>query len=857
MTLRKFIHTLRLLSIFALLTCGLGSCIYEDLPNPDENPFDTDGFSLGITLSLDNEPQTRSLYYDSVDSDPIDTYIDTRNKLRVFFFDEYGQFIFEATDRTVMRRPAASDGDEWFVHVPVNYIVDYAGKAYDIDALKEQLKTHDFKVAILANWDYRNADGNPTTMENAEPLWGYYNSILCTDNSKKAVKNINDLHHLAFDSIYASGENTAPSSGRPDSYYVYSFLMEDAKMGIRSDWVTNINSDITSTAEAETYIKDNWDPTRPYDAQFSFGYYRNMWYLWNFSAAHESSGTRFSENLVSKNGNNALGWKWVQKNHYRAVRITDSQEVRQRLGNHTTNSPLYNFMNGTTTSFNDQSDDAELAFNMNNYTGDNGSRASIVQYNSAEAYETWGIRLPAIAKQVSSNAMGIRFTASASGTLRIRCASSDGKAARLAIYNQAKNNSNNIDYTNGSSTQYLTRSISITGDSETYYIYCNAGTAVDIFEIEYIKDKYLNDTNRQIVLPSEDKPIPMYGVQNFKKLENWEPGSTFDLSHAREENGNSDDYQVKHISLIRALAKVVIYLPRTDDQGNELTHVYMRSMNRTARCEPMDVESPTDGLWNKAHDVTSSSASIDGKCEWYLIQKHGSFFDMNGDENGDPDRNDSSDAGVTQIYQNKLSWFYGSWLSASWKSGTNGMTGWSFGQGANSENITPFHPTGETNRTTYPHLFNPSINRSDFARLKRDESYVSTYFYRYVFYVPDKNIDDPNYVGVSNSLPKVPHIEYRYNEDALNVDDNNCYRLYFTNHEQDGYMPNPGITSTPKADFENNYELWATNLSKHWPIMRNHVYVFAVNGILTRSGEGAKPTVEAKVMSFSGEVIYE
>ena len=825
MIFRELRYILRRVGCLLLPIFGLVSCIYDNLPD-FEDPIDTNGFSLGITISLDDGDgsQTRALS-DDFGTDPIDNYIDTRNKFRVLFFDANGQFIFEAVDRTVMER-TINNNKEWYVHIPVNYIVDYDGTPYDVELLKDQLKNADFKVAILANWP------------GSDPVWGYDESIYGSN-----TKNINDLHHLSEDSIYSREDNDShgSNSDRPNSFEVYGFLMDGKKMGVKSDWVKYIEE----IGDAENYIKTNWDPETPDAKQFSFGYYRNMWYLWSFSAAHESSGLRFSEDIVTSGGDNAKGWAWVRKNHYKAS--SDSRIQRSE------NSDFYNFVQGMgeygkPRYFLDNSDDANLYINLDEYPGSSleDHSAWATQGNRDykqgwKACDTYCLRLPNIGTQndKSKDPIGVRFWATASGTLRVRCAcSSSSGTVRLAIYSPSNATSSSISEVAGITPVDITRSISITGDPVEYYIYCDrangsqtsTAASADIYEIEYIKSNYLNNTNRERILPSEDNPIPMYGVQNFAKLENWEPGSVFDLSHSRKENNNNTEYDRKSIALIRSLAKVVVYLPANG--GAAPTHVYMRSMNRTARCEPMDVETPTENLW-LSHSNNSSSQQ---GCEWFRIRDYGPFYYEAYDNSGNTlGKNDNGSTVETVTYQKKLAWFYGSWMNAKWK---NGNTGWTF-KGADGNEIKP------SASIAYPRLFNPSIDRSDFVRMAPEDNQAQG-VYKYVLYVPDKNIDDPNYVGVSRSITKVAHIEYRYDGTAKNVDDNECYRIYFTD-----YSNNNVIGSVKKGDFDNDYELSNSNLKMHWPIMRNHVYTFRVTGALTRGGEGAQ-MVTSSVTTWNG-----
>lgn len=793
----RLIRFFLLLLLPMLTAIGLTSCIYDDFDNDPDYPFiDTEGFSLGLTISLD-DLQSRA----DTDNGPdggYDSYIDTQNKFRVLFFTAQGQFIFEAIDRTVMPRTTNDGKLEWFVHIPVNYIVDSGGNAYDVEALKTQLKDNDFKVAILANWPNVDSNGKPCDISKAEPNWGINESIYGSN-----TKNINDLHHLAYDSNY----NDNPSnSTRPTRKEVYGFLMDDeGKMGIRTDWVkARGDMGITSRETAETWIRNNWYPSN----DNNYLHYKDLWYLWNFNGALRYDVSSYNDNTA----NASIKSEWMTKN----------------------NRELYGWLysgygwNRTLSSF--EIDDGAANFKF--MRGSGYTYPSVVYSNN-----NYAIQLPPGGYQ--NNA--IKFTCFATGLIIVKYGSASGTSS-IVLERRNKEVKDDSDERKtppsasetDSSWRTYTWEKSITGDSEYISIYCSSGTAL-IYEVEYIAEKYLYDTDREGILPSEENPIPMYGVQNYKKLENWQPGTTFDLSHERKENGT---YEEKTISLIRSLAKVEVYLPE-ESNGRKPQHIYMRSMNRTARCEPVDVETPTNTLWKEDnHNLTSSNR---GPCEWYDIQEHGTFYQGTRD-----DKDDNPSDAKTRAYQNKLSWYYGSWKGASWKNNGRNWTGWNFGTGITVND--------ETNTNRYPHLFNPSIDRSDFTHMIEVPSDRSGY-YKYILYVPDKNIDDPNYVGLSQSITKVAHIEYRYpDQDDINLDDNNCYRIYFTNYRSTGYKPNPDITKVSKTDFDNGYELRSDSLSMHWPIMRNHVYTFQVTGTRTRSGE---PEIISDVTTWGGQSLID
>ncbi|MCH5231918.1 MAG: hypothetical protein J1F43_09020, partial [Muribaculaceae bacterium] len=380
----------------------------------------------------------------------------------------------------------------------------------------------------------------------------------------------------------------------------------------------------------------------------------------------------------------------------------------------------------------------------------------------------------------------IRFLAPATGKLRILWGSSEeSRNAKFHIQRSSTYMTNSSSYSSVEPKQYY-KDISINADPEYIYIYNTDNNAVVIYSIEYICDKYLYDTDRQGV----EQLIPMYGVQHFKSITNWGSVPVLNLS----QDGDN-------INLIRSVAKVELYLPNSKDYF----YVGMRSMNRTSRNEPMDVENPTNLAWQKFTNASYHDAT---HCEWFDICNYGKGYD-------------TSKTGVNeqvQAYQNWLSWFYGSWkfkrnVADSWNYSTSADGFWKY------DGVPSLSSLSDKEVTQYPHIFNPSINRSDFCEFIQKPD-VNGYR-RYILYVPDKNIDDPNDAGLLSSSPKVAHIEYRSekNQDEY-LDDNKCHRIYFTN-----YSTNDAIKQLNRDQFD-DYEI--TGLDDLWPIMRNHIYRFYV-----------------------------
>ena len=257
-------------------------------------------------------------------------------------------------------------------------------------------------------------------------------------------------------------------------------------------------------------------------------------------------------------------------------------------------------------------------------------------------------------------------------------------------------------------------------------------------------------------------------------------------------NGETVDLKDKTpVSLIRSVAKVEVFLP------DKAKHIYMRSMNRKGDCETMDVNTSTSVSWAEDH--------LDSDCEWFIIKDYTPWISN----------------GNSQQYEQWYKWFYGTWTS--WK---------------NWNDV----PSGQG---TYPRIFNPHIERSDFCEF----IYVGEQngSHKYILYVPDKCIADPNDAGTFDSAPKIAHIEYRYDVEGAsnNLDDNNCYRIYFTD-----YTKNQTLTDITDPNKYDEYERDTNNLKDLWPIMRNHIYRFVVKH---NDGQNVPQVINARVNPWGYE----
>lgn len=392
---------------------------------------------------------------------------------------------------------------------------------------------------------------------------------------------------------------------------------------------------------------------------------------------------------------------------------------------------------------------------------------------------------------------------------------------------------------------------------------------VDIYEIEYMRARHIYDSARNAIMPSADDPIPMYGIQNFDPIpeELLVDNQTFNLSDERENLHLTEElrkkYEYKDIYLLRSLAKVELRFKKSVFGKNLPTHVMMRSMNRSARCEPKDVVNPTEWIWY-GH----------GNPNTYLLQYLGVSRNVIVDDGADP----STFPGVADEFENIRKYYNRKPLYASGNSSLNDYrerTAWFYGiwgEGGNPEYYwaNPWQwnnsngPVKEGD-LPYPRIFNTRIDRSDFCRFHKvpeQDGYI-----RYIMYIPEKNISDADSKGKLSAAPKVQHIEVRFDgmNTAMNFDDNSHYRIYFTeytdingektsgadllgNYNREG---NVHTNNNTLDTAEKNLEL----LNKLQPVMRNCHYIFTIESINDKKlGVNFSVCGQAKRSTFGGGI---
>lgn len=753
------------------------ACRDNDLTDGDVIGDDATELSLSFSFYLDKSPATRAT---QLIEGNIDNYIDV-NSLQVFFLTTEGDYLFSFVPSSGQVKKSEGDENQWIVTIPLDKTLKDAETGESLlNHIKLYLESNEFKIAVVCNWPQQSG---------VYPLeWGWNNSKL--NKNASDVKNINELHHIMPDNYYSQRSNA------------YNFIMIDGKMGLNTDWVRYRDVDgyesmdskekawyldkapdnsISISKNAYIWIKNNWDPVvdKQYnpDEVTAHGIYRQyvkLWQLWDFGLGFgddeiyenlnkdTSERDRFKSGWIERNGTTFA--EWCGEDGVVIGKSEDSDKENDGLWVVTNGEAGTKAASGYVSSYNQS-----------------GRYGLVLPEMTSSAINEEDMRKNKPRIDLKKGAEYLRFSVPGTGKLRVFFSSADENEASLVVqrgtnwegtFTTSGPDMKEIGSSSGSVVEAFSSSgikVQLTGDQEEIVLFSLKGNVL-INAIEFVCDEYLSATDREGILPSESQPIPMYGIQTFKPIESWGSQKLIDISKSGD-----------NVGLIRALAKVELYLPI----GKEVRHVYLRSMNRKARCAPMDVLTSTGDLW-KTH------ADTEDNCEWFRIFSHGSGL--------------STDGTSAKEFKDWFGWFFKTWESI-----------------PNSQ----FSFSSVIDTRESPRLFNPDVERTDFCHFIKDEKYNDGLYHRYVLYVPDKNIWDPNDAGDMTSSPKVCHIEYRgqYEGRLMSeyLDDNDCYRVYFTDYET-----NSEIKATKADEFETVYEKKGENLDKHWPIMRNHVYRFYV-----------------------------
>ena len=764
------------------VSATLTGCIDDDLTGNRE--ADTEDYAIAFDISLDAGNATRANGDKMEVGDPIDSEVDiagTNHDFRILFFDTNDKFLFEPAQKSEYYIATADDygyttdddnnnpnapdlvqTNRWRVKIPISVLRE--------KGVLETMENEGFKIAVLANWPK-----NPLAFNIGDP--------------------ISKLSHYCADTEY---------SGK------YTYLTNEEnkdKWGASINWVKNNHS---SADEAENFIRNEKYEGAPFDynkpgevmedvTQREYNY-KHIWRIWNFRGEAANIDEKTNTGYLYYQGADDYRAKWKDINNAWCKDLSVERWQSSR------------FYHGYKYTDKDTYDDQYQKFALD------------FQGNGINYSENEGLSLPKFSEEITikdittdlydNNHIArnnvLHFKAFADGTLNIKAATGSNTQGDNVVLGVQIEASDKGSSSKGTGKQYrinnllhlgnttnddkgiltLSKAVTVELNPIDIYIYAINGTA-QIHEIEFIENTYLYDTDRRGRLPGESEEfkqlIPMYGIQEFTPIGKFLiPGQTLNLS----ESGDAKiTYKGDKVYLLRSLAKVELFMPENWNP----THIVMRSMNRTNRCEPVDVSTPTNELWKNVDQEIQNIAS------------QGVFYDANNNKtNG----------------ETKMKWFYGAW------------------------------PENENTATDCPHIYNCRIQRTDYARILKTKLQPRTGYTRYVLYMPEKNIDDPTNVKTDgadwSSNPKVAHIELRFNStnDDLNLEDNDCYRIYFATTQQYKSVPDP------KSD-PSTYE---KNLTKsnngHYPIMRNHIYRFTLSGDPNTFAEKSKIEVTLDVHPY-------
>lgn len=360
-------------------------------------------------------------------------------------------------------------------------------------------------------------------------------------------------------------------------------------------------------------------------------------------------------------------------------------------------------------------------------------------------------------------------------------------------------------------------------------------------------------------MPSKKNPIPMFGVQVYQSVDpdEWLKGTTFVL----DRQGENPDMPV---SLLRSVARVDLLVP----DSYEIEYCALYYLNPYARCEPMNIWTPTDQIWNKDHYITDASGKPTGTyCDEQRLMEYGPITENGGTAVGNTTAQQEESSKTK--YWEKLAWMYGAWLEKSdvWDWGPKSAE---WAQSIVDEvGIDP------------PQVMNACIQRNNILVLPDNQRFNDVPgYHHYIAYVGERHTNAPSALqnignqGSGNptvfywTLGMYPKGDYaaraRYSIALGDYDNvygegfgNACFKD-ITNENSypkthgDTYPAEPGnnmgtIDSGYGSGFMSAYQ--AGTGPGPLPIIRNHVYTLKLVPVGSRagSGEAADFRVEGKV----------
>lgn len=730
---------------------------------------------------------------------------------RIMIFGKNGDFWDEWINHE-MQNISQIDKTVWAVKIPLTEIHPET---------IEKMRKDKFKVAVFANW-------HQYPEFNKKPEEGSYENI--------DKNSIFYMTHCMYDSTYES--YTDDDIGKDDnSLGVYGFITgSQPMMGMSQDWVWS-NPKWESEADAQKTIRERYNVAEDYFPSESGFNYNHSWIVWNFGGPRNLRENRFYD-TNNQNEDKREALSQISDDWYKALFYTNGGENEDDLTQNDENH------SATNTSLTKDIKIRELEYIING-----GTTEGAVKTNEAGDHLRYGINIRVLkydgtnsVKNTTGNirmdqAVGsyFHFYAPANGTIKVKC-ETIGETSQ-GIYLIARNGDLNTTSSvttvakeiipgviNDVTFDWNDKTVRIEKDPEHFCLYSTG--SLRIYEIEYIKDRNIFESDRQSILPSEtpEGGISMYGIQDYDALgyNIWPEGTTFNLSDGTLNAGeDAANYTYRDVFMLRSVAKCEVFIKKS--AFPQPAHIFMRSMNRESRSNPMDVYTPTDILWNgwnandpedKREGVKNSPASstapyIDYKTaqgidkEYYFLDKYGLNYKTYS-ENTDQSFKETE-------YKNTVAWLFGTWAQ---------QFGWNWGDNSINEDYVEEGPEKH-----YPRVFNTRILRNDYTHLiygGEDNEY-----YYYYMYLPERNVTDPNNAGKLDERPKLLHLEIKFDgrNGDVNMDDNSSYRVYFTDNGKIRDFNN----RTEYDDMEN--KITPEELGKIYSVVRNHVYRFYIRGI--------------------------
>lgn len=353
---------------------------------------------------------------------------------------------------------------------------------------------------------------------------------------------------------------------------------------------------------------------------------------------------------------------------------------------------------------------------------------------------------------------------------------------------------------------------------------------VDFRDDDSRKDSYgLGQRNPR--LPSEDYPIPMYGIQQFEAISpgEWIDGTTYRLDRPTD----------KAISLLRSCVKLELFIP-SSYTVDRVTLVYA---NIYSRCEPLNIWDPTETIWTAGHDLSNPGTIRDDDCEWKRIWKFGPMTAPTS-----IGRQASKDS-----LQKKLSWQYRKWADV----------GWHFGRGKqNAAAGQQWAKTASEFRAMEsPDIFNPCVQRNNYVVLEKGINFFSDVpgYTHIVTYTGERAVNDgSNLTNIGNTGSGNPVAVY-WEVCLKKQGSSNGYRLsmaitdYKSNAAKayevttysggSGYPPKLENSMGGSGKYFQRVQSKDASTPVPYPLIRNHTYKMTLTGtnnpnMATKGGDG-------------------